>query len=134
MKVLNLIIKQKWFDEILAGRKTEEYREVRPTTLKKYLRYLVDGVEYDTLDHPDLRGRDVSFDLSVIKYDAIRFYVGYNTNRDSMLIEVKDAFLTLFVDDNGEDITYEHNGVTYIASEMTYVLGNILEKNVHSKK
>ena len=29
MKVLNLIIKQKYFDAILAGRKVQEFREVR---------------------------------------------------------------------------------------------------------
>ena len=37
MKVLNLIIKQKYFDAILAGRKVQEFREVRPTTVKKYI-------------------------------------------------------------------------------------------------
>ncbi len=136
MKVLNLIIKQKWFDEILAGRKTEEYREVRPTTLKKYLRYEVDGKEYETLDHPDLKDRkaDLEFSLNIIDYDAIRFFVGYNKDRDSALVEVKDAFLTLFTDDNDEYITYDHDGNTYIASEMTYKLGKVLEQNVHPKK
>ena len=37
MKVLNLIIRQKYFDAILAGRKVQEFREVRPTTIKKLL-------------------------------------------------------------------------------------------------
>ena len=32
MNILTLSIKQKYFDEILAGKKTHEYREIRPTT------------------------------------------------------------------------------------------------------
>lgn len=135
MKILKLIIKQAYFDEILAGTKTEEYREVKPTTFKKYLKYVVNGKEYDSLNHPEVKalGEDVEFDVSAIKYDAIRFYVGYNKDRDSMLVEVKDAYITFFTDDNDEDITYEYNGDTYVMSEMTYVLGDILEKDIHPK-
>lgn len=135
MKVLNLIIKQKWFDEILAGRKTEEYREVRPTTFKKYLKYVVNDKVYDSLDDPELAhlNGDFDFDVDVIEYDAIRFYVGYNKDRDSALVEVKDAFITFLTDENGEDLTYEYKGDIYVEAEMTYVLGKILESNVHPK-
>ena len=37
MNILTLSIKQKYFDEILAGKKTHEYREIRPTNAKKYI-------------------------------------------------------------------------------------------------
>lgn len=30
MKILHLTIKKKWFDMILSGDKTEEYREIKP--------------------------------------------------------------------------------------------------------
>lgn len=46
MNVLTLSIKQKYFDEILAGKKTHEYREIRPTNAKKYITYLCGGKEY----------------------------------------------------------------------------------------
>ena len=36
MNVLTLSIKQKFFDEILAGNKTQEFREIRPNTSQKY--------------------------------------------------------------------------------------------------
>lgn len=39
MNILTLSIKQKYFDEILAGKKTHEYREIRPTNAKKYITY-----------------------------------------------------------------------------------------------
>ena len=69
MKVLTLIIKQKWFDEIIKGNKKQEFRELRPASEKKYIEYQKDG----------------TFDA--IKFDAIRFYVGYNKNRDTALVE-----------------------------------------------
>ena len=30
MKILNLKIKKKWFDMIVSGEKTQEYREIKP--------------------------------------------------------------------------------------------------------
>lgn len=60
MKILTLIIQQKWFDEIIKGNKKQEFRELRPASEKKYIEYQKDG----------------TFDA--IKFDAIRFYVGYN--------------------------------------------------------
>ena len=43
MEILTLIIKQKFFDEILSGNKTQEFREIRPTTQKKYIQHDADG-------------------------------------------------------------------------------------------
>ncbi|MBQ0019056.1 MAG: GIY-YIG nuclease family protein [Bacteroidales bacterium] len=72
LKVLTLNIKEGFFNEIMSGEKTSEFRELKQTTLNKYT-YLdpVDGKRY-------LR-----------PYDVIRFYVGYHKNRDSALVEVK---------------------------------------------
>ncbi len=47
MRILNLIVKQVFFDQILAGTKKEEYRDVKPTTMKKYLRVACCGQEFD---------------------------------------------------------------------------------------
>ena len=46
MNILTLSVKQIYFDEILAGKKTHEYREIRPTNAKKYITYLCGGKEY----------------------------------------------------------------------------------------
>lgn len=74
LKVLTLNIKEVYFKEILSGKKTIEYRELKQTTLNKYT-YVdeADGKRY-------LR-----------RYDAIRFYVGYHKDRDSGLIQVLDT-------------------------------------------
>ena len=36
MKILQLIIKQNYFDEIIALTKKQEFRECKPTTYRKY--------------------------------------------------------------------------------------------------
>ena len=46
MNILTLSIKQKYFDEILAGKKTHEYREIRPTNAKKYITYSSFGFRF----------------------------------------------------------------------------------------
>lgn len=46
MNVLTLSIRQKYFDEILTGKKTQEFREIRPSNSSKYIRYVLNGKEY----------------------------------------------------------------------------------------
>ena len=71
-------------------------------------------------------------DVVPIKYDAIRFFVGYNKDRDSALVNVNDAIVEFFVDENGEDIVYEYNGAEYVAAQVVYDLGDVIEKNIKS--
>jgi len=125
MKVLDLIIKQAYFDQILAGTKTQEFREVKPTTIKKLLQ----------LDEQGYEVKDEFGNSQPIKYDAIRFYVGYRKDRDTALVEVKDAHCEMFVDENDEPITYEHGTdkatgepLVWVAQQVVYDLGKVLEK------
>ena len=129
MKVLNLIIKQKYLDAILAGRKVQEFREVRPTTIKKLLQLDEEGFEIEDAD-----GNAIP-----IQYDAIRFYVGYNKDRDNALVEVVGAHCEIFVDENNEPITYEHgkdkdgNPLVWVAEQVVFDLGKILSHNIRDK-
>ena len=122
MKVLNLIIRQKYFDAILAGRKVQEFREVRPTTIKKLLQLDEEGFEIE----------DADGNAQPIKYDAIQFYVGYNKDRDS-------AHCEIFVDENNEPITYEHgrdkdgNPLVWVAEQVVFDLGKVLSHNIRDK-
>ena len=120
LKTLNLIIKQEFFDQILAGTKTQEFREVKPTTYKKLIELDEDG--YDAEDE---NGNAIP-----IKYDAIRFYVGYAKNRDTALVEVLSATSEIFVDENQEPIIYEYKGEEWWAQQVTYNLGKVLDKKV----
>lgn len=47
MKVLNLVLKKKWFDMIASGLKTEEYREIKPYWEKRLLDKLGNLIKYD---------------------------------------------------------------------------------------
>lgn len=129
MKVLNLIIRQKYFDAIMQGRKVQEFREVRPTTIGKLLQLDEEGFEIE----------DSEGNPQPIKYDAIRFFVGYSKDRDSALVEVKNAYCEMFTDDNGELIEYEHgvdkNGdpMIWYAEQVVYNLGKILENDIRDK-
>ena len=127
MNVLQLIIKQKFFDEILAGKKTQEFREIRPKTSKKYINYVCNGKEYKNVD--DIT-EDGEIDVVPVQYDAIRFFVGYHTNRASALVEVTGSTVEFLVDEDGNDIVYEYEGEEYLMAQMVYDLGKILEKNV----
>lgn len=120
MKTLKLIIKQKYFDAIMDGSKTEEFREIRPNTMRKYCE--VDEEGYCVFDEE--KG------VFVPKtYDNILFLVGYKNDRKSALVEVKSARVELFVDDNDEFIVYEEDGKEYMAAQVVYTLGAVLEKS-----
>lgn len=123
MKVLDLIIKQKYFDAIMAGRKVQEFREVRPTTIKKYLQLDEEGFEIE----------DENGNAKPIEYDAIRFFVGYNPDRDTALVEVTSSYCEIFVDENNEPIEYEHGGQIWVSEQMVYNLGKILEHDIRDK-
>ncbi len=73
LKILTLNIKKIYYDQIMSGEKTIEYRELKTTTLNKY-----------TYEDPSDGKRYLKH------YDAIRFFVGYHRDRESALIEVKD--------------------------------------------
>ena len=60
MKILTLTIKKKWFDMILSGEKTEEYRELKHYWIRRF----------DNFD-----------------YDAIKFTNGYGNYCPSFIIE-----------------------------------------------
>ena len=129
MKVLNLIIKQCFFDEIIKGTKKQEFREVKPTTIKKLLQLDEEGFEIE----------DADGNAQPIKYDAIQFYVGYNKDRDNALVEVLGAHCEIFVDENNEPITYEHgrdkdgNPLVWVAEQVVFDLGKVLSHNIREK-
>lgn len=124
MNILNLIIKQVYFDQIIEGSKTQEFREVRPTNIKKLLQLDEEGFEVE-----DEVGNSIP-----VQYDAIRFYVGYNKDRDSALVEVVSSHSEIFTDEFGNILDYEYDGKTWFEEQVIYDLGKILEKDIHPKK
>ena len=133
MNILTLSIKQKYFDEILAGKKTHEYREIRPTNAKKYITYLCGGKEYPADAELPEEGEA---ELKPIKYDAIKLLTGaYTGKRPYIIVEVKNAEAVILTDENGNDIVYEYQGEeygeAYLIIKKNYVM--ILFTNIKAK-
>ncbi|MDE6651597.1 MAG: ASCH domain-containing protein [Paramuribaculum sp.] len=132
MNTLTLSLKRKYFDEILAGTKTHEYRDVRPSSTKKYIHLLCEGKFYEDDDPAfDDVSPDSPVEIVAKKYDAIKFYTGaYSGKRPYMLIEMKDAEAIIMTDEKGDYIyLQDSNGEEYLAVTVDYTLGKILEVN-----
>ena len=116
MNILTLSIKQKYFDEILSGTKTHEYREIRPINAKKYITYLCGGKEYKVDEELPEEGE---VELKPIKYDAIKLLTGaYSGKRPYIIVEVKNAEAVILTDEDGNDIVYPYQGEEYLAAQM----------------
>lgn len=109
MKTLNLIVTQKWFDKIVSGEKKQEFRELRPRSEKRYIQYDENGM------------------FEPIPFEYIRFYAGYKKDRNTALVEVKDISFIDYVDENGEIIVLNDNGVEYDKMSIVYDLGDVIE-------
>lgn len=73
-KILTLNIKQMYFNQILKGEKTIEFRDLKPSTLNRYT-----WVDAETGNR------------YLKKFDALRLCVGRTAGSDRMLVEVKDT-------------------------------------------
>lgn len=131
MEILTLSIKQKYFDEILSGKKLQEYREIRPSNSSRYIRYVLNGKEYknpDDMPSEDEEPGEVT--LSAVKYDAIKFLTGeYKGKRPYIIVEVLSSEIKILTDKNDQEIELEEKGVKYIAAQMVYGLGKVIEKS-----
>lgn len=100
-----LIIKEEYFNEILSGKKTEEYRSLSEHYFKMFWNKNKEGV-YD----------------SKKKIDKILFAVGYRKDRKTALIEVKGIFIDRFTN-------FIPEGMEKGDECFTIELGKVLEKN-----
>lgn len=71
-KILHLTLMKKWFDQILAGTKTIEYRDIKPYWTKRLF---------------DEKGK-------LIKYNIIFFRNGYSKDCPKMKVEFKGVKTT----------------------------------------
>ena len=61
MKVLHMTLKREWFNKILSGKKTEEYREIKPYWSKRLSK------EYDIIQFRNGYGSKVpAFDIELL--------------------------------------------------------------------
>ena len=96
-KILTLTISKQWFDMIADGRKTEEYREIKPYWVKRIIDVskLYRGVAYilRCLKYNDpMLKNDIIFQLG-IPYTHVLFINGYR--KDSPRIEKEIESITI---------------------------------------
>lgn len=151
---LYLTIKQVYFDQIMAGTKKEEYRDISPTTYKKYIEYdennypLVD--EFYTDDDLEWYGDDILMACKEGKFPfefkkSIKFLnlaVGYNKVRDTATVEVTDITPLIGKNPKGQEIRFDFDdeGNTVLNPDgkfcmwqAVFHLGEIVEKIIVSK-
>ena len=107
---LYLPIKQVYFDEIAAGTKKAEYREIKETTANRYLLSEDGALLYDesliSPDNPDFgyidiyNGGKYPYLPKLCKYLSLA--VGYAKERDTMLVEVVNITFEVMQFEDGE--------------------------------
>ena len=121
MRTLNLSIRQKYLEAIKDGRKVQEFREIRPNNIKKYLQLDAEGFEIE----------DEIANAIPITYDAILFTS--KETGDTALVEVKAARSEIMLDENQQVIEYEYNGQLWVVERVVYDLGRIINHTVTSR-
>ncbi len=153
-EILYLPIKQTFFDQIIAGTKREEFRDITPTTFKKYLDCDENGnpwIDDEVLNEDDLSFYDADL-LMACKDGKFPFYfredikylklaVGYTKERDMALVEVTKITSCIGKDKNGNparlDFDVEGNVIPnengkFCMWQAIFHLGKIIE--VHRKQ
>ena len=108
---LYLTIKQVYFDAIVAGQKTEEYREIKDTTYKKYLEVdeqgwplydsgLIDA-ENPLLGDLCIWNNGVYPYVANQKWEYLSLAVGYAKARDTAIVEIEDITFEPLTDKEG---------------------------------
>lgn len=101
MFTLNLTLNKKWFDRILSGEKTEEYREIKDYWARRLLladcemEWAVWSEMIEDMQNPCLRHNDPKelmqfYEVKFQPFEAIRFTNGYGRNRPSFLARVDE--------------------------------------------
>ena len=142
---LYLPIKGVYFNAIMSGEKTEEYREIKETTYSKYLQTV--GKEEFLLreDFPN-----VDFDLHYYHngfypflpkpYKFLKLAVGYETERDWAIVEVVGISFQPAMNENGDVFRFDIDEVNNTEYETpdgclkTDIMLSQISNNVANKK
>lgn len=151
---LYLVIKQVYFDQIIAGTKKEEYREVKETTYKKYVKTGDDGCELfsDAISDEELSKYQYEDGLNIYNNGVcplipkdwcyLSLAVGYNKKRDTALVEVVDITFEAATDEEGNVIRFDFDESDNFCLSPTgklcqwiavFHLGKVVKKEIVSK-
>lgn len=117
MKTLTLQIDKKCFQAILNGEQKVEHRNIYPSNAKRYV------IENEVVDESG----ETTITVTPVHYDALKLINGRRKNAPTLVVQVVSSEFIIFTDDEGEDLTYEENGKTYLMCQVWYTLGKVLE-------
>lgn len=95
MSTLHLTLKKRWFDMISSGEKKEEYREIKPYWIKRFLpnykkAFFVSTGEYYETSYNLKSGIIYTLErYNLKKYDFVEFRNGYSKNSPTITLEFK---------------------------------------------
>ena len=106
MKTLDLVLKRKWYEMIDSGVKTEEYREIKPYWIKRFIEERDPSCHdyYEKITR--LRAEFFSDRAIMLQYyletgevrhrgfDTVTFHLGYSKDRPSMTFQIKDIVIS----------------------------------------
>ncbi|MEE0937703.1 MAG: hypothetical protein UIG52_06700 [Bacteroidales bacterium] len=86
-KVLYLSLKKKWFDLIKSGVKKEEYREIKPFYISRYIKF--EPLKSDLIrdwatgfDEGEIAGIQDELIITSSKFDTLVFTISYSKSDD----------------------------------------------------
>lgn len=100
-KILTLIVSKQWFDKIVSGEKTEEYRAIKSYWINRLIQAKYGGrdeyrkvtmyPEFDILiSNSKLKELLEKKTARFIHYTHVRFFYGYAKNRPMIEKEIED--------------------------------------------
>lgn len=123
-KVLTLQIERTNFQAILKGEQKVEHRYIYPSNVARYVFFEAGGKAYKKQE--DIPDGIVEITVVPVWYDALYLINGRRKDAPRMLIEVEKAEYVILTDEDGNDLTYEENGESYLVCQMWYHLGSVL--------
>ena len=123
--VLKLQIPKSSFEAILKGEQKVVRRYVYPYNAMKYVFFKDEnGTEYMNENEAP---KEASLEPTPVQYDALCLINGRRKDAPRITAEVESSEFVIFTDDDGNDLTFEENGVEYIVCQVWYHLGNIIK-------
>ena len=120
MKTLDLVLKQKWFEMIASGEKTEEYREIKPYWICRFCykasrTYPIPWMSMVVnAQNPEYLKKALKMRTMVLwKFTHVTFHLGYSKDRPSMTFAIKEIVI-----DEGKEEWGALPGETYFVIKL----------------
>lgn len=127
-KTLTLSIRQQFFDEIVAGTKNFEERDVKPTTYRQLVYFVADGVTFECFEDVPENAKEIF--IEPIRYEQLKLLTGaYTGKRPYAVVNVENAHVEMLVDGDKQAFLNMADGRQFPASVVVYDLGEIVERS-----